>query len=199
VRIVIDHWPQKDDPNRVCITIVGNFIDYPYKLTTRSANMVSSKIMWNSIISMPNTKFGGTNIKNMYLKTPLDQCGCVKMPLRQIPNDIIEHYGLHKKAIDGMSAWKSERVCTASHKSASLPTSSSNFVLHAMDLNSPTHLASENTSHNRSGSTCAWTTLAPNRLVTPETPFCCPLGGDVQHCQRLDGQPLLWYLSCMEL
>ncbi len=34
--------------------------------------MVSFKIMWNSIISMANTKFGSADIKNMYLETPLD-------------------------------------------------------------------------------------------------------------------------------
>jgi hypothetical protein len=43
--IVIDHWPQKDDPNCMCITVGGNLIDYPYKLTTQTANTVSSKIM----------------------------------------------------------------------------------------------------------------------------------------------------------
>jgi hypothetical protein len=56
----------------VCITAGKNLIDYPYELTTRTADMVSSKIMWNSIISTPNAEFGGTDIKNMYLKTPLD-------------------------------------------------------------------------------------------------------------------------------
>jgi hypothetical protein len=63
--------------------------------------MVSSKIMWNSIISMPNAKFGGADIKNMYLKTPLNQYEYMKMPLQLIPDDIIEHNGLCKKAIDG--------------------------------------------------------------------------------------------------
>ena len=42
-RIVIDHQPQKEDPNRVRITVGGNLIDYPFKLTMRTADMVSSK------------------------------------------------------------------------------------------------------------------------------------------------------------
>jgi hypothetical protein len=62
-QIVINHHPQKDDPNRVRITVGGNLINYPYTLTTRTANMVSAKIMWNSVISMPGAKFGGANIK----------------------------------------------------------------------------------------------------------------------------------------
>jgi hypothetical protein len=51
-RIVIDHHPQKEDPNHVrIITVGGNLIDYPFELTTRTADMVSSKILWNCVIS----------------------------------------------------------------------------------------------------------------------------------------------------
>jgi hypothetical protein len=101
MHIVIDHWPQKDDPNRVSITISGNFINYPYELMTQTADMVSSNIMRNSIISTPNAKFFGTNIKKMNIKTPVDQYEYMKMPLQLIPKDTIKHYGLRKKAVDG--------------------------------------------------------------------------------------------------
>ncbi len=78
------------------------------------------------------------------------------MPLQLILGNIIEHYGLCKKAVDGYVYMEM----------ASLPTNSSHSVWHAMDtLNNPTHLASENTLHNPSGSTCAWTTLASNISV----------------------------------
>ncbi len=56
-RIVIDHQPQKEDPNRVRITVGGNLIDYPFELTTRTADMVSSKILWNSVISTKDARF----------------------------------------------------------------------------------------------------------------------------------------------
>ncbi len=89
--IVIDHSPQKDDPNQVRITVGGNLINNPYEFTTQTANMVSSKIMWKSIISTPNAIFGGSaDIKNMYLQTPLDQYKYMKMPLQLIPNNIIK-------------------------------------------------------------------------------------------------------------
>jgi hypothetical protein len=42
-RIVIDHHPQKEDPNHVCITVGGNLIKYLFELTTCTADMVSSK------------------------------------------------------------------------------------------------------------------------------------------------------------
>jgi hypothetical protein len=101
VCFVIDNWPQKDDPNCVYITVGRNLMDYPYELTTWTADTVPSKIMWNSIISMPNAKFSGVDIKSMYLETPLDQYKYMKIPLRLIPHNIIEHYRLCKKAIDG--------------------------------------------------------------------------------------------------
>ena len=100
-RIVIDHRPQKDDPNRVRITVGGNLIDYPYELTTRTADMVSAKIMWNSVISTPGAKFGGADIKNMYLETPLDRYEYMRMPLKLFPDDIVEHYNLKEKALNG--------------------------------------------------------------------------------------------------
>ena len=49
-RIVVDYRPQKDDPNRVRITVGGNLIDYPGELTTRTADLITSKILWNSVL-----------------------------------------------------------------------------------------------------------------------------------------------------
>ncbi len=61
--------------------------------------MVSATIMWNSIVSTPGAKFSGDNIKNMYLKTPLDQYEYVRMPLSLFPDDTIAHYNLLKKVL----------------------------------------------------------------------------------------------------
>jgi len=100
-RIVIDHRPQKEDPNHVRITVGGNLIDYPFELTTCTADMVSSKILWNSVISTKDARFAGTNNKNMYLETPLDRYEYMKMPIALFPADIIVHYGLNDKVLNG--------------------------------------------------------------------------------------------------
>jgi hypothetical protein len=96
-RIVIDHCPQKEDPNCVCITVGGNLINYPFKLTTRTTDMVSPKLLWNSTISTKGARFAGADIKNMYLETPLDRYEYMKMALSLFPQDIIDHYGLLDK------------------------------------------------------------------------------------------------------
>ncbi len=45
--------------------------------------------------------FACTNIKNMYLETPLDQFKYMKIPIALLPDDIIEHYQLQEKVLDG--------------------------------------------------------------------------------------------------
>jgi hypothetical protein len=72
-RVVINHRPQKEDPHCVPMTVGGNLINYPFELTTRTTDMVSSKLLWNSTISTPGVCFAGADIKNMYLETLLNR------------------------------------------------------------------------------------------------------------------------------
>ena len=60
--IMVDYLPQKEDPKRVCITAGGNLINYPGKLTTRTADLTISKILWNSVLSTENGKYMCINI-----------------------------------------------------------------------------------------------------------------------------------------
>jgi hypothetical protein len=90
---VIDHHPQKEDPNHVRITVGGNLINNPFELTTRTADMVSSKILWNSVISTKDARFAGANINNMYLETPLDWYEYMKIPIALFPTDIVNITG----------------------------------------------------------------------------------------------------------
>ncbi len=79
----------------------GNLIKYPYELTARTADMLSSKIMWNSVISTPDSQFAGADIKNMYLETPLDWYEYMRMPLNLFPDNIVDHYNLRRKSKNG--------------------------------------------------------------------------------------------------
>ncbi len=79
----------------------GNLIDYPFELTMYTTDIVSSKLLWNSTISTKGARFASADIKNMYLDTLLDLYEYMKMPLFLFPQDIIDHYGLLGKAING--------------------------------------------------------------------------------------------------
>eukprot|EP00804_Cyclotella_cryptica_P024442 CCRYP_019261-RA/>CCRYP_019261-RA protein AED:0.29 eAED:0.18 QI:0/0/0/1/0.33/0.25/4/0/786 len=82
-RVVVDYRPQKEDPNRVRITVGGNLIDYP------------------RIISTPNARYLTADLKLFYLTAPLDRYEYMRIPLKLIPTHIIEQYNLRSKAKNG--------------------------------------------------------------------------------------------------
>ena len=100
-RIVVDYHPQKSDPNRVRITAGGNLISYPEELTTRTADLTTTKMVWNSVISTPQAKYMCVDIKNMYLATPMDRFEYMKMPMNIIPLAFKQQYALEDIAKNG--------------------------------------------------------------------------------------------------
>ena len=79
----------------------GNLIDYPYELTTRTADLTTSKVMWNSVISTPGARYVTTDVKNFYLGTPLDRPEYMKMKIELFPQEFIDEYDLLPKVKNG--------------------------------------------------------------------------------------------------
>jgi len=100
-RIVVDYRSQKDDPNLVRITIGGNLIDYPGELTTHTADLTTTKLMWNSVISTEGAKYMTADIKSFYLETPLDRFEYMKMNLDLFPQGFRDEYNLYAIAKNG--------------------------------------------------------------------------------------------------
>jgi hypothetical protein len=71
-RIVVDYRPQKTDPYHVRVTVGGNLLNVPGDLSTRTAEMTTSKLLFNSVISTDEARFACIDIKNMYLQTPME-------------------------------------------------------------------------------------------------------------------------------
>jgi hypothetical protein len=84
-RVVVDFRPQKMGPHCICITAQGNLIKYPGKLMSRTANLTTSKLMWNSVLSTKDVRYVCLDIKNSYLSAPLDRYKYMKMPLALFP------------------------------------------------------------------------------------------------------------------
>ena len=79
----------------------GNLIDYPYKLTTRTADLTTSKVMWNSVIITPGAHYMCADVKNFYLCTPLDRYEYMRMPINLIPQEFIDLDSLAAKVKNG--------------------------------------------------------------------------------------------------
>ena len=103
-RICCNVRPEKiNEPNRCRITVGGDRINYPYEVATPTADLLTVKLLLNSVISTEGAKFCSVDIKNFYLCTPLKRFEYVRMHLSDFPEDVIEHYKLKEKANkDGM-------------------------------------------------------------------------------------------------
>ena len=89
------------------MTAGGNLIkDYPGELTTRTADLTTSKVLWNSVLSTPGAKFMGVDIKSFYLTATLDRYEYMKMPLEPFPPWTRKQYNLDKYAYKGFVYWE---------------------------------------------------------------------------------------------
>jgi hypothetical protein len=93
-RFVCEHRPQKTEVNRTRLMLGGNLINYPGDVSTRTAELETIKILFNSVISTKGSEFISIDIKNFYLNTPLERPEYVRIPLNLIPQEIIQEYNL---------------------------------------------------------------------------------------------------------
>ena len=100
-RIVVDCRLQKKDPHRVRMTAGGNLADHPGEATARTADMVTSTILRNSVVSTKNARHCTTDIPIFFLATPLDRCEHVRMPARLIPDEFVNLCNKWDKIKDG--------------------------------------------------------------------------------------------------
>ena len=100
-RVVPDYRPQKEDPYRIRITAGGNLIKTTMELTTRTADLTTAKIIWNSTISTPGAKCAYLDIKNFYLGTRMKDYEYMKIFLKIFPEHVIKQYNLLEHAKGG--------------------------------------------------------------------------------------------------
>jgi hypothetical protein len=100
-RVIVDFHPQKDDLHQIRIIAGGNLINYPGKLSTRTADLTTSKLMWNSLLSTEGAKYMCLDIKNFYLTAPLSRFEYMKMPIALFPSWTVKQYNLTKHIRNG--------------------------------------------------------------------------------------------------
>ena len=100
-RYVCEIRPQKKEMHRTRITVGGNLIDYPGDVATKTADLTTAKLIWNSVISTPGAKYMCLDVKNFFLGTPLDRPEYIRFAMDMIPQEIILKYNLLDMAVNG--------------------------------------------------------------------------------------------------
>ena len=84
-KVVCKVRPEKSDPNCTRITIGGNRITFNGNVGTPTEYLELAKLIFNSVLSHPGTKFTTFDICNFYLQTLLNRPEYARIKLSDIP------------------------------------------------------------------------------------------------------------------
>ena len=100
-RLVSSIRPTKAETHRVRITVGGDKLNFPGLTATQCASLTTTKCLLNSTVSTPNAKFMVLDVKNFYYGTPMERYEYMKLPLKLIPQEIVDQYQLLDLVSDG--------------------------------------------------------------------------------------------------
>jgi hypothetical protein len=87
--------PEKtDEPNQTRLVARVDRVHYLFDAGTPTANLLTIKLLINSVISTPGARFFTMEIKNFYLCTPMSRYEYMQLKLSDMPDNVIAHYQL---------------------------------------------------------------------------------------------------------
>ena len=101
LNIVANVRPQKGDPHRIRFTVSGDRSDYPGPTAIKTAEIQTANLLFNSTISTKGGRFMCIELKDFYLGTPMNRYEYMWIKMANIPQDIIDQYGMTAKAVNG--------------------------------------------------------------------------------------------------
>ena len=77
------------------LRVGGDKITCLYDVSKPTSDLPTIKMFWDSVLSAPGAKYFTLNISNFYLGTPMYRPEYMIIPLKIIPQEIIEKYKLN--------------------------------------------------------------------------------------------------------
>ena len=100
-RIVAAEKPHKVESKRIRFTVGGDRIVYDGNVSTPTADLTTVKCLLNSVISTKGARFMTMDIKDFYLNNPMERYEYMRIPMKDIPDVIIQQYKLNDIAHNG--------------------------------------------------------------------------------------------------
>ena len=104
--VIIERMKRKS--NQTWLTVRGDKINYPKDCGRPTADLLTMKLLLNSVISTHKAKFMIMDTKNFYFNTPLKRYKCLQLKLDDIPKDVTKQYMLEDKTTDDV--WVYEEI-----------------------------------------------------------------------------------------
>jgi hypothetical protein len=93
-RFVATEQPHKTETTHVRLTVGGNLINYPGKVSTPTSDISTINILLNSVISAHDARFAVFDCTNFYLGTPMTRKEYMCIAITSFPQAIIHQYHL---------------------------------------------------------------------------------------------------------
>ena len=100
-KIVVEYKPDKTEKHRSRLTVGGDRISYPYDVSAPTCGLPVIKLLWNSVLSTPGARYFTMDVKNFYLGTPMKRPEYMRLPIKIIPQEIVDKYDLRKLEDNG--------------------------------------------------------------------------------------------------
>ena len=82
---------RKFDPYQTRLTVGGDLIAYPGECGTPTLDLLTVKLLLNSVFSTLGAKFMTIDIEDFYLNTPMTRYEYMRLKLCNIPEDVARH------------------------------------------------------------------------------------------------------------
>ena len=89
-RIVVAYKPNKLETDRSRLTVGGDRIICLFDTSAPTADLPTIKMLWNSVLFTPGAKYFTMDISNFYLGTPMERPEFMRLPIKVIPQEIID-------------------------------------------------------------------------------------------------------------
>ena len=107
-KIVCEMKPEKEEKERTRLTVGWNLLDFTGNLSAPTASVTTSMCVFNGVVSTPGARCLLSDIKHFYLNKILPDPEFMRIPLKIIPQDIIDTYYL--KALVDDQGWIYMRI-----------------------------------------------------------------------------------------
>ncbi len=94
--MVCNYRPLKSEPHRCRLVVGGDKLTYDKDSAAPAANLLESKILFNSTISRPSARFMTIDISNFFLSLHMDEPEFMCIHRDDIPEDILQQYEAHR-------------------------------------------------------------------------------------------------------
>ena len=113
-KVVCEVKPGKEEKERTRLTVCGNLLDLTGDLSAPTASVTTAKCVFNGLVSTPGERCLLADIKHFYSNNILPDPEFMRIPLKIIPQYIIDTYDL--TALVNYQEWIYMRMNSGSGK-----------------------------------------------------------------------------------